>query len=311
MIKPNLFIVGAAKSGTTSLHIYLKQHPDIFMSAEKEPWHFCKDFIEGSLCLYKRRIHRFRYADQDIYLKLFSGAKNCKIVGESSAAYFDSRVAAREIHDFNPASKIIIMLREPVSFLRSFHSQAYLRTYEDVEDFEEALELEESRRYGKNIPPHAEYPEQLFYSEKVKYAKHVKRYMKYFNDKQLCLIIFEEFFKDIENQYKSILGFLKVDQEFTPKFKIHNPNETPRNVWLNRIILHSSIKNFVQRNIPVSLYNKLFVTIGKKVIFKRTPRKPMDSVFKLQLMRRFKPDVEEISELLGINLINKWGYDCL
>jgi len=86
MKKPNLFIVGHPKSGTTALYNFLKQHPDIFMCPVKEPAFFCKDFIEESDLFHKQKSF---YLDswsreQKVYLSLFADVKSEKIIGECS-----------------------------------------------------------------------------------------------------------------------------------------------------------------------------------------------------------------------------------
>lgn len=307
MKKPNLFIVGFPKSGTTSLHFCLNQHPDIFMCEPKEPSHFCKDFYYESLQFHKRRIYKFRFAEQNDYLKLFTKAKNKKVVGEATSIYIYSRVAAKEIHDFNPTSKIIIMIREPVGLLYSSHSQLYLRTAEDVEDFEQALDLEESRREGRNIPLTVDYPSLLFYSDRVKYSKHIRRYMKYFDNSNLKIMIFESFVANIQIEYVDILRFLELNPEHMPDFTIHNPNEKPRSIILNRISYNSQMIHGILNSLPPSLSSKI-VSLGKKFLFQTAPRETLDPAFKRRLMQRFKSDVCETSDLLGIDLVTMWGY---
>ena len=76
---PNLFIVGAPKCGTTSLHYWLSQHPEIFMSDPKEPFYFCKDLHEEADNLHGYKVNYFKYRDEESYLQIFQNAKNEKI----------------------------------------------------------------------------------------------------------------------------------------------------------------------------------------------------------------------------------------
>src|ERR1700712_5403611 len=117
--KPNLFIIGAAKSGTTSLHYYLSQHPDIFMSTVKEP-HFFANVKEKDKRIYeqpkKGEIHHTRIiTDLDVYLSIFESDHPVIYRGEASPSYFFDSDAAKKVFDFNPEARIIILLREPVS----------------------------------------------------------------------------------------------------------------------------------------------------------------------------------------------------
>ncbi|NLF38083.1 sulfotransferase, partial [bacterium] len=100
---PDFFIVGAPKSGTTALHAYLGRHPSIFVPARKEPHFFGSDIVSPAFV-----------RDRDAYLSLFAGATTEARVGEASIWYLYSKRAAREIKEFNPDARIIIMLRNPV-----------------------------------------------------------------------------------------------------------------------------------------------------------------------------------------------------
>src|SRR3989339_415720 len=137
MRKPDFFIVGAPKSGTTAMCTYLKQHPEIFMPEKKESHFFGTD-------LNSPRFIR----DKKIYLSLFSKAKDERRVGESSVWYLYSKKAASEIKEFSPSASIIIMLRNPVDMLYSQHSQFLYNGNEDIACFEEALNAEQDRRRG-------------------------------------------------------------------------------------------------------------------------------------------------------------------
>src|SRR5215208_1272534 len=104
--RPNLFIIGAPKSGTTSLHRYLQEHPQIYMSRTKEPGYFAPD-VEGS-----RSDLLFKHPDAEPeYLALFANATNQKWVGESSTTYLMSRRAPSLIDDFAPDARLIAMVR--------------------------------------------------------------------------------------------------------------------------------------------------------------------------------------------------------
>ena len=111
--KPDFFIVGAPKCGTTALYTYLKQHPEIFMSPQKEPQFFANDVLGD-------RRHTCTWAE---YLSCFAAARGAKRIGEASVAYLGSPCAPKQIKMFNPAAKIIIMLRNPVDMMHSLHNQ--------------------------------------------------------------------------------------------------------------------------------------------------------------------------------------------
>lgn len=147
----NCSIVGMPKAGTTSLHEYLAQHPDIFMSPDKEPHYFSTDLLQEG-----EEMHGFakytRYPSPEAYQALFSGRDTEKIIGESSVFYLFSKNAAKELYAHNPDIKIIIMLRELSAFLYSIHSQGLFSGNEVEKNFERALALEEQRKLGQELP---------------------------------------------------------------------------------------------------------------------------------------------------------------
>jgi hypothetical protein len=111
---PNFFIVGAPKCGTTSLHYWLSQHPEIFMSEPKEPGYFCTDLHEEADNFNNDKKEHFKYRNKDDYLKIFENHKNKKIIGESSVRYFHSNQAPINIKNRTIKPKIIISIRNPV-----------------------------------------------------------------------------------------------------------------------------------------------------------------------------------------------------
>src|SRR5882672_7839349 len=126
--KPNLFIVGAPRCGTTSMYDYLKQHPDVFMPEVKEP-HFLGTDLTSS---------RF-IRDEGKYQALFATAKNEKRIGEASVWQLYSKIAAYEIKEYSPTARVIIMLRNPVDMMYSLYGQHIFSGDEEISDFEEAL----------------------------------------------------------------------------------------------------------------------------------------------------------------------------
>ena len=135
--KPNFFIVGGPKCGTTALYTYLKNHPEIFMSRIKEPQFFAADIFCD-----QRTVQTL--AD---YLSCFAAARNEKRIGEASTAYLGSRNAAQEIKAFNPNAQIIIALRNPVEVMYAEHSERVFCNVEHIRNFNAALDSGEQRRW--------------------------------------------------------------------------------------------------------------------------------------------------------------------
>ncbi|MEM7594676.1 MAG: sulfotransferase [Cyanobacteria bacterium P01_A01_bin.83] len=309
-MKPNFFIVGQPKSGTTALHQFLGEHPEIFMSSIKEPHFFCSDFHLESDQHHQKQLF-FDFRDENTYLQLFAKVKAEKAVGEASANHLYSRVAAEKIHHFNPDAKIIILLREPAQYLYSLHSHYVKFTEESEPDFATALTLEAERKQGKHASPRVMAPSYLFYSERVKYYEQVKRYYDHFAAEQIKVIIYEEFRADNEGVYREILEFLGVDPSFTPDFTAVNVNKEVKFPALNNFVNRPLVKT-ISKNLISQEFNE-FVrdNIVEKLLWHQAPKEKISAERKLELMQKYQPEVAKISELIGVDLEAIWGYNAL
>ena len=309
-MKPNLFIVGQPKSGTTALHQFLGQHPEIYMSSIKEPHFFCSDFhLESDRAYGKKRFYDFR--SESAYLQLFSKARNVKVAGESSTNYLYSHVAAEKIHNFNPNAKIVIILREPAKFLYSLHSHYVKFTEENEPDFLTALSLESDRREEKVLSPRVTSPSYLYYSQRVQYHQQVKRYFDRFKPEQIKVIIFEEFKSANERIFREVLEFLQVNPDFTPEYGAVNVNKEVKFKSVNNLINSPLIKS-ITKNLLSQEFNE-FVrdNIVERFLWHQAPKASIPESIKMQLMEQYRPEVIKISELLDRDLISEWGYDNL
>ena len=303
---PNLFIVGQPKSGTSALFSFLKGHPDVCVCSTKEPQYFCKD-INSQF---------FHLSNQDRneqnYLKLYTHCGKQKVIMEASTAYLFSRVAAQEISNFNPDAKIIMLLREPVDFLFTYHMQM-LRTsctFEEIADFMPAMELEQARKAGQRIPRDCFDPQFLYYSDRVSYTEQIERYRKVFPAAQLKIIIHDDFKSDNEAVYDEVVAFLGLDPTFRPQFKTINAKVGVRfrrlkqasDQWL------FPVKQWIRPRLPSTLY-KAGRSLYRRIFFKHKGLPTLGAQDKAQLMQRYKKEVERLSASVGRDLTALWGYD--
>ena len=210
-MKPNLFIAGAARSGTTSLWQYLKVHPSVFMPEDelmKEPTFFSRN------CSLKR--------DLNEYLALFRNAGgNHRWIGEASVAYLTDPESAARIHAFNPDAKIIILLRNPARRAFSLYRWMVQEGYEYASTFDEALKLEEQRVFEKKPSWYKpNYYWGYLYFRSGLYSDQVERYLELFKSNVLILT-FEDFIKDTRASYLQVCSFLGIPPAGVP-FEIHN-----------------------------------------------------------------------------------------
>jgi hypothetical protein len=223
MPRPDFFLVGALKSGTSAMASYLGQHPDIYLPV-KEVCFF------GSDLEFRRTLQRsgdwFQPAE-DRYLSFFDAAPAGARVGEATAYYLFSALAAREIESFSPGASIIVMLRNPVDMIHSMHKHWLFSLNEDVTDLSEALALEEERRRGRCIPDSVFWPQGLQYRSIPRYAEQLERYFDVFGRERVHVILFDDFRSDARDAYRRTLEFLGADPEFEPAFEAKNALPRP------------------------------------------------------------------------------------
>ena len=253
MKKTEFFIVGNVKSGTTTMHNLLTLHPEIFLPGKKELTFFCKDIQKSSDKFHGYKKH-YTIRDLDDYEAFYKNAKRNQIRGEVTPHYTYSKVAAGEIYRYNKNAKIIIFLREPVSFLRSLHQDFVSCLNESEEDFLKAINLEESRRRGKEIPKTVSYPEALLYSDWVKYKEQIERYEELFGKDNIKVFFLKEIKEDEKIVYRKILEFIGV------KNKIFFPNKE---------VSHNSSRSLRFKKAYQILKNSRFISILKSFIYKR------------------------------------------
>ena len=293
---PNFFIVGAPRCGTTSMYEYLREHPQIFMPNVKEPHYFGKDLT--------RIGNAYKWTESE-YLNLFKEVKNEIAIGEASPHYLFSELSAEEIYRFNPDSKIIIMLRNPVDMIYSLHSR-YVFSGNEIEiDFEKALDIEDNRIVGKRISHNIDLAEKLLYKSYVKRLPlNIIKYINIFGENNVKIIIFEDFKNNVKLQYLETLQFLGADNSFVPNFDIKNMNKIPKNFRIR-----NSIRIFGQKmeSIRKLILPKPFGIIRylNSINTKFTSRKQMNSDLRKRLTGEFEPIVKELEILLKRDL-SEW-----
>lgn len=286
---PNFLIVGAAKSGTTSLYRYLRQHPDIFMPEWKELSLFIGDSF-GPL-------HRAK--KPYFYQKAFSRVQNQTAVGEASTAYLFDKAAPKIIKEQLGTVRIIIILRDPVAMSYSLYNHQLRKEGETIENFEEALAKEEERRTDPGFKKtcygwHANY----YYHQRASYYHQVKRYMDTFGEENILVILFEELASETLSVVKKNFRFLGVDEAFVPDIKVHNPAGNILNIpmfWKDTGLFLKTFQFVFSRNL-IKKVPHLLRNIGRK------PPQPLNEATAKKLRKRFYEDICRLEELIGKDL---------
>jgi hypothetical protein len=311
--KPNFFVIGVVKGGTTSLYHYLAQHPEVYLPPIKETNHFAardiseKDFlktyaqdvkidldkyIRGGM---KETIHIAHVNEDRHYAALFSNVSNESAVGEISNSYMICPSSAQAIYDFNPDARILVVLRNPIRRAWSQYLMNLREAKSDDSNFIQEMEKDHAQNpkgWGVNHQ----------YLELGKYAKQLKRYFNLFGKDRVMPIFFEDYKKKPGEVLSEMCRFLNIDDTFEFDFsEKSNASALPRNAGLNRFLVNTGIMSTAKRLTPKPLRQKL---AGALYSDKNMPElKESDGEW---LREYYQKEVDRLSELLEMDVSSKW-----
>jgi hypothetical protein len=296
--RPNLFIVGAPKCGTTALADYLREHPQVVMSWPKEP-HFFSTDLPGLAAA----------KTLDEYLAMFAGISELtQIVGEASVNYLSSQTAIPAIRDFNPRATLIAMVRNPLTWLPSYHSQLVRVREEDV-GLEEALQLQHERREGRCLPRYNRAPGILQYVEVGRFGSQVARLLECFPREQVKVLVYEDFQRDTKRVYEEVMSFLGVDSDCRQQFPVVNAARQNRYRWLATFtektpqpLVNAALK--LKSLLGIRRWGVLDALRGINVV--EQVNEPLSEHLRSQLIAEYRDDVALLSDILERDLTSEW-----
>ena len=302
MTLPNFLMIGAQKAGTTAIHAYLSQHPQVFTSEFKEPGFFA--FEGGRLSFAGPNVRPERYNVRDIerYKQLFRKVGNRPRAGEASTIYMYVPQAAERIRHYIPNAKLIAVLRDPVD--RAYSAYRHLvRDGSESLSFEEGLAAEPSRM-AANWRPGYHYKQLGFY-----YAQ-LRRYFELFSREQIAVYTYDEFKADPQALLKSMFVFLDIDPDFQPDMSVrHNVSGIPKSRLLHAIIGRPSrAKDLAKRLLPAGA-KRLHATLMSRNIQVSEPKIARHT--EQALREEYREDLLRLESLLGRDL-SAWrtGRQC-
>ena len=180
---PNLFLIGACRSGTTSLGRFLSGHPQVIWSNPSSNGYFADD-IEN---------YRYIRTEQDYLACYGSALGSTAYAGEGTTWYLYSQTAVRNILEFNPQAKFLAILRNPVEQLPSFHNILLTQGNEDVIDFEQAWNLRTERRANRHIPSKCSDYRFLDYGRTACYGTQVQRVFDLAGQDRVKVLLYEDY----------------------------------------------------------------------------------------------------------------------
>jgi len=294
MIKPNFFLVGAPKCGTTTVYDWISQHPEVYMSENKEP-HFFYSPHKSSQSF-------------DQYLDNFSEAEGggYKIIGEASVWYLFSESAAEKIINFNPLSKFIVCLRNPLEMAPSLHAQLVYNGHELEKKFDAAWALSEKRENGvpvKVFDLSGGDVTHMSYRKACMLGSQVNSLLKAVPRESVLFIFIDDLKNDPGSVWRDIKSFLDIDNGFVCSFEKKNSATARRSVIFNILVV---FLNKIKKKVGVK-YNFGFSTFLKKVnTVDKIYDKPGDST--IEMMRcEFELELVLLESLVG-RLPSGWKH---
>jgi hypothetical protein len=302
--KPDFFIVGAPKCGTTAMDHFLAVHPEIFM-ARKEMHFFGADL---------RFAPQFYRRDLPAYLAEFAATDRRRLAGEASVWYLSSENAAAEMKAFNPDARVIIMLRNPVEMIHSLYYQFRFDGNEHLESFGDALAAEDDRRAGRRLGRQHYFAQGLVYRDAARYARQVERYFHAFGRDRVHVIIYDDFAANPDAAFHRTLEFLGVaPHAIQGGARVINGNKHVKNPVLRAVLNDPSLRRAVLAARPW-LPKAIFSTLGRtEARLRRLNTSPVARTalapeLRQRLNEEFAPEVERLSALLGRDLTG-WSRD--
>jgi len=301
---PDFFIVGHPKSGTTALYEMLRSHPEVFMPALKEPRWFAPD-LRGALEAAHTHGPRPQLpATLEEYLELFAPAGAGQRVGEASPSYLRSAEAAGLIAAARPDARIIAILREPASFLRSLQLELIRNQVETERDLARAL-AGEDRASGSALPR---------YTDRVRYVEQLRRFAAVFPAEQMLVLIYDDFRADNLAVVRRVLSFIGVDESLPLRSVEANASVEVRAIGADRLLgrvqaAQGPVARALKRAGGAVGLRRATLAARKQLLY--GDPEPLAAGLNDELRRRFEPEVRALSEYLGRDLIALWGYDQL
>ncbi len=297
---PDFLIIGAGKSGTTSLDNYLKQHPQIFISERKEPNFFGYELNQLSDFSIKSEIDHYSgsVTNIDDYLQLFESASQNQLKGETSNTYMYHQNAVVRISHYNPEVKIIAILRQPAERLYSRFLHLARENELPTENFSDCMDKNSIWWWRNDLVKEG------FYGE------HLSKYFETFASNQIKIFLFEDLQNDPVQLFKDIFDFLGIDSRFEPNLSVeYNQSGFIKNKKLDAIfggkgIVIKSIKRFLPDKIVIALKNNIKIQQTIQSLRGKNLYKPkFEKELKKEITRSiYLDDIKKLEKLINRDL---------
>lgn len=300
MSRPNFVIIGAPRSGTTSLYRYLQEHSQIYLPGNKEPHFFAFPEIKDD-CYGPgddRVLANMFIENPADYLRLFSRRKKGQISGEASTMYLYYPHVARNIYSYDPNIKVICLIRNPIDRAYSSYNHRRQSGYEPCNSFETAIKHELAGK-RKNWLPIWQYLAMSNYNELL------APFLSILGNDKVKIVLFEDLIKKPEETTFSVLRFLDLDAE-NNALPSTNPAGIIRNKYIyQKLVKPSRLKDHLKRFVSESARKKLKDQLKKLVISGPPEIDPQTNDF---LTSYFKGSIQDLEQFLETDSISWSGF---
>lgn len=293
---PTFLVIGVAKGGTTALYLQLKEHPSIYMSPVKEPCFFNHD----GYCQVREGEGRPGQPETpEAYKALFDGVTDETAVGEATADYIEVPEAAARIHAWNPAMKIVVVLRHPVDRAYSHYAMMQGWGMGEVPVHQPFAKI--FRKKILNNPNWLAEPHQAYGCAPSLYYEGLKRYYDLFPREQIFVMKHDDMLRNAESSCEKIFTFLGVDPTFRPNTKRRvYVGQVPTNGLMYHMLVRPNLaKSIAQTVIPTMLRRPISQRIRGMLV---AEKRDLDPKTRREFMAVYRDDTVKTQELTGVDL---------
>jgi Sulfotransferase family len=298
MTLPSFLVIGASRSGTTSLHHYLGQHPDVYMSPVKSPNYFVSaDPLPAWEGAVPRAMARQWISERSRYEALFAGAGGRRAIGEVSPVYLQSVHAPARILDACPDARLVAILRHPVDRAWAHYLGRRRDGLEPRDDFRAVVEAEMARP----LPDQVAFGSYLGCS---RYHHFLAGYFARFPRERIRVYLFDELLADAGALVADLFAFVGVEARIAVDTeRRHNQTGVARSplrrlLWTRTVRARTALRPLLPARVR---------DVGRMVLGE-LERPALDPELRARIARVLAPDLERLEALLDRDLA-RWRCD--
>ncbi|AEI14042.1 sulfotransferase [Flexistipes sinusarabici DSM 4947] len=285
MNKSFYVIIGVQKSGTTTIYDLLGRNKDIYAPEELKDFHIFNDVLKN----YK-------------FIKKYETNVNKSL--HCGVNYITDKISIKEILKFNPDTKFLLILRDPIKRAISAYKYA-LRMGMETKNFQDAIEVEMNKKDYDKIEPNKDYLIHGLYYKQI--TENLLPYT--FNKKNIGIFLYEDIFRNDDIFLSDIINFLGINNFEYPSMLQKNVQGEPIFKSLNRIFYHQSkLKSLIASFIPLKARSKI-----KQIVYENNyikAKKDQDVKYDFKLLKDFfYKDVNNLSTIINRDLRDVWLHE--